>query len=75
VFGLSAPAGRHWSAPTTTQQKKVLILTMKFWKMKKSCDFDHEINLVEKHVGTPATLGRTLGMAASVQGGDPLDLL
>jgi hypothetical protein len=56
----SAPAGQHWSAPTTTQQKKVLILTMKLWKMKKS-DFDHEImNLVEKNVGTPAILGRTL---------------
>jgi hypothetical protein len=29
--------------------------------MKKSSDFDHEkINLVEKNVGTPAILGRTL---------------
>jgi hypothetical protein len=43
----SAPAGRHWTAPTTTQQKSI--------------DFDHEImNLVEKNVGTPAILGRTL---------------
>jgi hypothetical protein len=34
---------------------------MKLWKMKKSCDFGHEImNLVEKNVGTPAILGRTL---------------
>jgi hypothetical protein len=34
---------------------------MKLWKMKKSCDFDHEImNLVEKNAGTPAILGRTL---------------
>jgi hypothetical protein len=31
---VSAPAGRNWSAPTTTT-KKVLILTMKLWKMKK----------------------------------------
>jgi hypothetical protein len=32
----------HYSA------KKVLILTMKLWKMKTSSDFDHEImNLVE----------------------------
>jgi hypothetical protein len=36
---------------------------MKLWKMKKSCDFDHEImNLVEKNVGTPAILGITLLM-------------
>jgi nonspecific dipeptidase len=35
---------------------------MKLWKMKKSCDFDHEImNYVEKNVGTPAILGKTLG--------------
>jgi hypothetical protein len=37
--------------------KKVLILTMKLWKMKKSSDFDHEdeiMNLVEKNIGTPA---------------------
>jgi hypothetical protein len=34
---------------------------MKLWKMKKSSDFVHEIiNLVEKNVGTPAILGRTL---------------
>jgi hypothetical protein len=49
----SAPVGRHWSAPTTTLQK-VLILTMKLWKMKKTTgsDFGHEImNLVEKNVG------------------------
>jgi hypothetical protein len=33
---------------------------MKLWKMKKSCDFDHEImNLVEKSVGTPAILDRS----------------
>jgi hypothetical protein len=32
--------------------KKVLILTMKLWIMKKSSDFDHEkMNLVEKNVG------------------------
>jgi hypothetical protein len=36
---------------------------MKLWKMKKSCDFDHEqMNLVEKNVGTPAILGRTRTM-------------
>jgi hypothetical protein len=34
---------------------------MKLWKMKKSCDSDHEImNLVEKNVGTPAIVGRAL---------------
>jgi hypothetical protein len=34
---------------------------MKLWKMKKSSDFDHEImNFVEKNVGTPAILGKTL---------------
>jgi hypothetical protein len=46
--------------PDHHSAKKVLILTMKLWKMKKSCDFYHEImNLVEKNVGTPAILGRT----------------
>jgi hypothetical protein len=30
--------------------------------MKKRSDFDHEImSLVEKNVGTPATLGKTMG--------------
>jgi hypothetical protein len=34
---------------------------MKLWKMKKSCDSDHEImNLVEINVGTPAIVGRAL---------------
>jgi hypothetical protein len=38
---------------------------MKLWKMKKSCDFDHEkMNLVEKkvRVGTPTILGRILNV-------------
>jgi hypothetical protein len=49
------------SGPNHHSAKKGLILTMKLWKMKKSCDFDHEImNLVEKNVGTPAILSRTL---------------
>jgi hypothetical protein len=46
--------------PDHHSAKKVLILTMKLWKVKKSTgsDFDHEIiNLVEKNVGTPAILG------------------
>jgi hypothetical protein len=47
--------------PDHHSAKKVFILTMKLWKMKKSSDFDREImNLVEKNVGTPAFLGRTL---------------
>jgi hypothetical protein len=47
--------------PDHHSAKKVLILTMKLWKMKKSSDFDHEImNLVEKNVGTPAILHRIL---------------
>jgi hypothetical protein len=34
---------------------------MKLWKMKKRSDFDHEImNFVEKNVGTPAILDKTL---------------
>jgi hypothetical protein len=46
--------------PTTTQQKSI-DFDHEIMKMKKSCDFDHEImNLVEKNVGTPATLGRIL---------------
>jgi hypothetical protein len=53
-----------WSAlvgPDHHSAKKVLILTMKLWKMKKSSDFDHEImSLIEKNVGTPAILGRAL---------------
>jgi hypothetical protein len=49
--------------PDNHSAKNVLILTMKLWKMKKSCDFDHEImNFVEKYVGTPAILGRTLSI-------------
>jgi hypothetical protein len=47
--------------PDHHSAKNVLVLTMKLWKMKKSSDFDHEImNFVEKNVGTPAILGRTL---------------
>jgi hypothetical protein len=47
--------------PDHHSAKQILILTMKLWKMKKSCDSDHEImNLVEKNVGTPAILGRAL---------------
>jgi hypothetical protein len=58
VLPLPVGTGR----PRPPHSKRVLILTMKLWKMKKSCDFDHEImNLVEKTVGTPAILGRTLG--------------
>jgi hypothetical protein len=35
--------------------------------MKKSSDFDHEkINLVEKNVGTPAILGRTLWISLKI---------
>jgi hypothetical protein len=38
---------------------------MKLWKMKKSSDFDHQImNFVEKNVGTPAILGKTLVIVA-----------
>jgi hypothetical protein len=49
--------------PNHHSAKKVLILTMKLWKMKKSSDFDHEImNLVETNVGTPAILVRTLSI-------------
>jgi hypothetical protein len=56
VSVLPLPVGTdHHSA------KKILILTMKLWIMKKSSDFDHEkMNLVEKNLGTPAILGRTL---------------
>jgi hypothetical protein len=42
--------------PDHQSAKKVLILTMKLWQMKKS------MNLVEKNVGTPAILVRTLEM-------------
>jgi hypothetical protein len=35
--------------PDHHSAKKVLILNMKLWKMKKSSDFDHEImNFVKK---------------------------
>jgi hypothetical protein len=48
--------------PNHHSAKKVLILTMKLRKMKKSSNFDHEImNLFEKNVGTPAILGKTMG--------------
>jgi hypothetical protein len=57
VLPLPVGTGR----PDHHSAKKVLILTMKLWKIKKSSDFDHEImNLVEKNVGTPAILGKTL---------------
>jgi hypothetical protein len=56
----SAPAGQHWSAPTTTQQKSIYF-DHEIMENEKSSDFYHEImNLVEKNVGTPAILGRTL---------------
>jgi hypothetical protein len=59
VFG---PCRSALVGPDHHSAKKVLILTMKFWKMKKS-DFDHEkMYLVEKNVGTPAILGSTLGL-------------
>jgi hypothetical protein len=39
---------------------------MKLWKMKKRSDLDHEImNLVEKNVGTPAILVRTLEVSST----------
>jgi hypothetical protein len=57
VFGLGeavfCPCRSALVGPDHHSAKKVLILTMKLWKMKKSSDSDHEImNLVEKNVGT-----------------------
>jgi hypothetical protein len=49
----SAPACRHWSA------------LQDHHSAKNSMDFDHEINSVEKNVGAPAILGRTLGQQFS----------
>jgi hypothetical protein len=45
---------------------------MKLWKMKKSSDFDHEImNFVEKNVGTPVIVSKTLMlMCYSLRGKD-----
>jgi hypothetical protein len=43
--------------PDHHSAKKVLFLTMKSWKMKKSSEI---MNLFEKNVGTPAILGKTM---------------
>jgi hypothetical protein len=45
----------------------MLLKYMHVWKIKKSSGFYHEImNLVEKNVGTPAVLGRTLAVPYNI---------
>jgi hypothetical protein len=69
VFSSVLPLPVSTGRPRPPLSKKVLILTMKLWKMKKSSDFDHEImNLVEKNVGTPAILGRALFFSPGLLG-------
>jgi hypothetical protein len=63
MYGLqcSAPAGPHWSARPPLG-KKSIDFDHEIMENEKN-DFDHEItNLVEINVGTPAILGRTLGL-------------
>jgi hypothetical protein len=59
VLPLSVDAGR----PRPPLSKKSIDFDHEIMENEKSSDFDHEkMNMVEKNVGTPAILGRTLGV-------------